>query len=337
MDELRLILLGIGLVVLVLIYLWGMRKQIRERIEERRRRAQARVPENEPQLASEDPAQDSEVDVWSEPEIRVIRPATAARQSTDAEPDPSGSTDAEPSAARPSASKSDASRPSVSRPSASKSDASRPAPFKPVQPGSAPSGSAPSEPAPTDAPDAAEPTPGQPDAPAASAKPDAGRNAPVARSSESRTQRRRAANDMTVLMTVMPPSGQQIRGGAIRVACEASDLVLGEGGVWECRSEATEDQAMIFGIAHLREPGTFSADTLNTLETPGLLLFMQLPGPLDPVPAVDLMISVAGRLARRLGATVCDRKHNRMSTQAMIRLRADAAEFERRMQEPDEE
>lgn len=142
---------------------------------------------------------------------------------------------------------------------------------------------------------------------------------------------------MTVLMTVMPPSGQQIRGGAIRVACEASDLVLGEGGVWECRSEATENQAMIFGIAHLREPGTFSAETLNTLETPGLLLFMQLPGPLDPVPAVDLMISVAGRLARRLGATVCDRKRNRMSTQAMIRLRADAAEFERRMQEPDEE
>lgn len=306
MDELRLILLGIGVVVLVLIYLWGMRKQIRERIEERRRRAQARVPENEPQIADDDTARDNEVDIWSEPEIRVIRPAT--------------STPPKPSTARTDA------------------GASKPADAEPVDPEPADPEPADPEPADSESVDAEpaepEPAPAEPAPPAPSPEP--ARKTPAAGASESRPRRWRTADEMTVLLTVMAHPGQQLRGGAIRVACEGSDLVLGDGGVWECRSEATEDQAMIFGIAHLREPGTFSAETLNTLETPGLLLFMQLPGPLDPVPAVDLMIAVAGRLARRLGATVCDRKRNRMSTQAMIRLRAEAAEFERHLQDADD-
>lgn len=329
MDELRLILLGIGLVILVLIYLWGMRKQIRERLEERRRRAQARVPENEPQLPGDDTVRDGETDVWSEPEIRVIRPASTAARASHSESDSAGVGGPEPAV-----SESPVSRPTASRPTSPKSPVTAGADSAGADSTGADSTGSDtvSDPTSVEAHDAPEPVATEPDPPAAS--PDARRAVPG--SAELRSRRRRVADEMTVLLTVMAPSGQQLRGGAIRVACETSDLVLGEGGVWECRSEATDDQAMIFGIAHLREPGTFSADALNTLETPGLLLFMQLPGPLDPVPAVDLMIAVAGRLARRLGATVCDQKRNRMSTQAMIRLRADAAEFERHMQESDD-
>ncbi len=119
---------------------------------------------------------------------------------------------------------------------------------------------------------------------------------------------------MTVLLTVMAPAGQTFAGTAVAAVRDDLHLQLSAGGVWECLGDGSGDQRAIFGIAHLREPGTFDREQLAALRTPGLLLFMKLPGPLRAVPAVDRMIAVAGQIARRLGGTMCDDRRSRMNT-----------------------
>jgi cell division protein ZipA len=86
----------------------------------------------------------------------------------------------------------------------------------------------------------------------------------------------------------------------------------------------------VFSIAHLREPGVFKLDTIRTLVTPGLLAYMQLPGPLEEVASVDLMIRLLGQLAGRLGGTLCDEQGIPVTPQSLLRLRSRAAEFAQR-------
>lgn len=341
-DELRLILLGIGLLVIVGIYLWGMRARIRESIANRRRRAQAMAPENEPLLDASEVDQ-PEADVWSEPEIRVIRPArsdnSAWRSAPEAPETPASADGPQPSGDESSG---DAGTERPKSLEGTAEDAAKPTEAEPDRAGV----SARAEPVDADVSGDASGDEDQPaETPTESKKPPV---APVGSASgaqtprqlaeprarpelESRREPREAAGPQkTVLLTVIAPKGQGFSGPAIRAACDELDLVLAESGVWECRTEAAVDQPTIFSIAHLREPGTFDSETLDQLDTPGLLLFTQLPGPLDAAPAVDLMISVGGQLARKLGGTLCDRQRNRMTTQAMIRLRGEAAEFEYR-------
>jgi FtsZ-interacting cell division protein ZipA len=61
---------------------------------------------------------------------------------------------------------------------------------------------------------------------------------------------------------------------------------------------------------------------------------MQLPGPLDEVASVDLMMSVAAKLSKKLGGSICDERRNKINTRAMVRLRSRAAEFARLRAQP---
>ena len=50
------------------------------------------------------------------------------------------------------------------------------------------------------------------------------------------------------------------------------------------------------------EPGYFDLDRVDSLSTPGLAMFLQLPGPLDGAVAFELFLNTAQRLAETLSA-----------------------------------
>lgn len=136
---------------------------------------------------------------------------------------------------------------------------------------------------------------------------------------------------MTVVLTVMAPRGQPFEGPRIQAAAEELDLRLNAEGVFERfpDREAAED-GPIFRMAHLRKPGAFDPWTLQDLSTPGLLLFMNLPGPLEGTEALDLLVISADHLARNLGGTICDERHNRLTNPMLLQLRGQVADLERR-------
>jgi cell division protein ZipA len=136
---------------------------------------------------------------------------------------------------------------------------------------------------------------------------------------------------LTVLLTVMAPPGRLFRGPSILMAAQELKLKLHKSGVFDYFPRGEIRDKPVFGVAHLWEPGTFELDTIGKLSTPGLLMFMSLPGSMAPVDAVDKMIQTARQLAQKLGGTVCNDRRERMTNQAFMKIRNAAAELEKQL------
>ena len=134
---------------------------------------------------------------------------------------------------------------------------------------------------------------------------------------------------MTLVLTVMAPRHQLFHGPRIRVVVEALQFRLSTEGLYELFPEAEADGVPVLGLAHLRKPGLFEPQTLHELHTPGLLLFMKLPGPLEEMKALELLVVTADQLAQKLSGLICDEQGNRMTNQALARLRDEVAELGR--------
>lgn len=90
----------------------------------------------------------------------------------------------------------------------------------------------------------------------------------------------------------------------------------------------------VFGVANLVEPGTLEPEALAETGTPGLALFLQLPGPLPPLAAFDLFVSTAQQLATRLDGELRDKSRNVLSRQMLEHLRDDVQQYARRLRLP---
>ena len=88
-----------------------------------------------------------------------------------------------------------------------------------------------------------------------------------------------------------------------------------------------EKQQRVFSVANIKEPGCFDINDINTYETIGLSLFMLLPGPIDGLLAFEKLINIADILAERLGGFVCDDNFNKITKQTLTHLRDAISEF----------
>jgi cell division protein ZipA len=136
---------------------------------------------------------------------------------------------------------------------------------------------------------------------------------------------------MTVLVTVMAPPGRLFKGSSILLAAQDLRLGLHRSGIFDCFPQDASQSDPVFRIAHLREPGVFDINTVGKLNTPGLLLFMQLPGPMEPPQALERMMAVAKELADKLGGSICDADRHKMTTQLSTQLRNKVVEFDQQL------
>lgn len=78
-----------------------------------------------------------------------------------------------------------------------------------------------------------------------------------------------------------------------------------------------------FHIASMVKPGYLDPSEADTFATPGLSLFLVLPGPSQPLDAFDDMLATAVRLAGRLGGRVLDARQRPLSEAAAQALRGE--------------
>jgi cell division protein ZipA len=135
---------------------------------------------------------------------------------------------------------------------------------------------------------------------------------------------------MTVILMIMAAPGTLFQGSSILLAIQEQKLKLRDG-IFECFPDGQAQGKSLFGVGHLLEPGTFELETINNLNTPGLIIFMQLPGPLEPVQATHHLVTVAKTLADKLGGRVCDEHRNKITAQGFSKMQSDAAEFQRQL------
>ncbi len=127
-----------------------------------------------------------------------------------------------------------------------------------------------------------------------------------------------------VTLRVCAVGEERWRGRDLMSALEGHGLAYGRYQVYH-RKHA--DGQSIFYVASLVEPGTFDAEHMPEEEFRGVSLFAVLPGPLEPLQAVDALLATARELARELSGTVQDAKGIPFSPQRIAALREDVARF----------
>lgn len=139
----------------------------------------------------------------------------------------------------------------------------------------------------------------------------------------------------------IPPEGEQLivalrlrarepagfHGNDLIKAFSAEGLEFGKFGAFHSLDERRRSR---FLVASLVEPGSFEIEKMHELSCPGVSMFMVLPGPREPLAALDAMFVCARRLAERLDADVLDDKGNALTMQQAGWLREQVVEYHRR-------
>ncbi len=76
-----------------------------------------------------------------------------------------------------------------------------------------------------------------------------------------------------------------------------------------------------FSVASALEPGCFELSDIDTYQTPGVSLFLQLPGPQNAIASFEDMLSVAQDIATTLGGDLRDESMSVMTTQTIEHCR----------------
>lgn len=141
--------------------------------------------------------------------------------------------------------------------------------------------------------------------------------------------RREERIDRIVTLFICAPENEVLRGSDIVVAAEKTGLVFGHLGIFHSLIPGKPELGPIFSMASMVKPGHFDMRRIQELRTPGLTLFMALPGPMRALDAWDSMFPIANRLGELLGAQVLDEHRNALGRQRIQHLRDELRAYDR--------
>lgn len=132
-----------------------------------------------------------------------------------------------------------------------------------------------------------------------------------------------AGEEKIISVNVMAPAGSLLEGAALYQVFLHRGFEYGEMGIFHSRYSGRT----IFSIVNMVEPGSFDLDTIEDMQTPGVTLFLQLPGPIAADVLFEVLLSEASDMARALGATVTDSHRSTLSKQTVQHLREEIYEY----------
>jgi len=90
---------------------------------------------------------------------------------------------------------------------------------------------------------------------------------------------------------------------------------------------------VLFSMTNMVVPGTFELQTMETLSTPGISLFLSLPmTDYNSMDAFEMMLTTAKTIANELGGEVNDDQHSIMTKQTIEHYRQRIRNFSLRQQ-----
>ena len=125
-------------------------------------------------------------------------------------------------------------------------------------------------------------------------------------------------NEQLIVLSVMASVDDPFKGQSLLRAFENTTLQHSDVKIYQRNNEKGEP---VYGVASAVKPGTFDLNRMDQFSTPGLSLFLQLPGPVDGVTAFDDMVTTAERLAVELGGELQDQNHSVLSRQMVAHIR----------------
>lgn len=136
--------------------------------------------------------------------------------------------------------------------------------------------------------------------------------------------------DRVVTLYVAARAGRMLHGSDLVVAAEKAGLVYGHRDIFHRLVDGHPEQGPIFSVANLLQPGHFDLERIGQMQTPGIGLFMTLPGPLPALDAWETLLPTAQRLAELLEAVVLDEDRNALGRQTIAHLRDEMRAYDRK-------
>ena len=131
-----------------------------------------------------------------------------------------------------------------------------------------------------------------------------------------------------LVLHVLAPRNQLFDGGSLVKALRSKGLRYGDMNIFHRRDPLSK--VVLFSVANAVEPGTFDLADVGRLQSPGITLFLQLPGPGQAQERFDAMLRIAREVALQLGGEVKDEHMSALTAQTVTHYRSRIAEFSRR-------
>jgi len=127
--------------------------------------------------------------------------------------------------------------------------------------------------------------------------------------------------DMVIAFTVIARDGGTFSGKSVKATLESLDLHFGDLQIFH-RSLPGHRKQTLFSVANILDPGTLNPDSFATMQTPGLLVFARLPGPVNGLTLFDDLLDVAQKMTDKLDGTLCDESRQAISQSAIEDMRS---------------
>ena len=137
---------------------------------------------------------------------------------------------------------------------------------------------------------------------------------------------------LLIFLTVMAPKDMSFDPYYLKQTLDNCGLVHGDMNIYhyyrkpKLEFEVNRGQRL-FSVANIVEPGFFDPEDMETYRSPGIALFLQLPGPIDGVLAFEKMHQVAVMLTKQLSGILCDDKRNKITPQAVTHIKDQISEY----------
>ena len=131
-----------------------------------------------------------------------------------------------------------------------------------------------------------------------------------------------------LVINLIAPRNAPFQGNDLVNALRAQGLRYGDMSIFHRITPTTK--AKLFSVANIVEPGTFDLADLDTMSSPGMSFFLQLPGPDHALDAFEDMVTTARNISTQLGGEVRDESLNLLTRQTEQHMRQRISDFARR-------
>ena len=139
--------------------------------------------------------------------------------------------------------------------------------------------------------------------------------------------------ELIVVLNIIASQEQWLDGPRVVSAVRSAGMQYGDPGIFHYVSSTNPKDEPLFSLANILNPGVFKMDEIEQLTTPGVTLFMRLPGataaPINGLDAFTRMHDTARQLARALNADVYDERRLILTETAASQLREKIARHQR--------
>ncbi len=136
---------------------------------------------------------------------------------------------------------------------------------------------------------------------------------------------KKGAPDKVIVLNVMARQGRTFVGKMLVDAIQGVGMEHGDMQIFHYQTAT----GPTFSLASMMQPGIFDLDNVDTISTPGISLFIQMPNAnADGLSDFDTMLATAQQLAQKLGGELRDESRSVLTRSAIEQTRQQIAEYD---------